>query len=195
MAPGGTLFRVGRIAVRDVPPQDINWVRAWDLAATEATGRGDPDWTVGLKLGRDSEGRFVVGDIVRLRAGPYEVTEAIAATAARDGKAVPIGLPQDPGQAGRHQVAWLTGRLAGYIVHASPESGAKAVRAMPVAAQIEAGNLTLLSGAWNAAFLAELEEFPLGRKDDQVDALSRAFAMLLSTTPTTRRMNVPLFAR
>ena len=54
---------------------------------------------------------------------------------------------------------------------------------MPIAAQIEAGNLLIVRADWNHRFLDELREFPLGRKDDQVDALSRAFAMLTDSPP------------
>ena len=61
----------------------------------------------------------------------------------------------------------------------SRETGAKTTRARPVASQIEAGNVTLVRANWNHAFIEELRDFPFGRKDDQVDALSRAFDMLL----------------
>jgi predicted phage terminase large subunit-like protein len=191
----GTLFPVARIVVQDVPPTELATVRAWDLAATAASDGHDPDWTVGLKLGRDSGGRVFVLDVVRLRGGPHEVAEAIVHTANLDGRSVQIGLPQDPGQAGKQQVAWLTGRLAGYRVVASPETGAKLLRASPVAAQVEAGNLVVVRGSWTTAFIDELRDFPHGRKDDQVDALSRAFALLTDRPPTARRINVPLMAR
>jgi predicted phage terminase large subunit-like protein len=46
---------------------------------------------------------------------------------------------------------------------------------MPVAAQAEAGNIALAPGDWNEDFLAEIELFPIGFHDDQVDALSGAF--------------------
>ena len=52
------------------------------------------------------------------------------------------------------------------------------MRAAPFAAQCEAGNVKLLSAPWNEAFLAELEHFPSGGHDDQVDAASGAFALL-----------------
>jgi predicted phage terminase large subunit-like protein len=137
----------------------------------------------------------MVLDVVRLRGGPHEVEEAIVATAHQDGRTVPIGLPQDPGQAGKHQVAWLAGRLTGHHVVASPETGAKLTRALPVAAQVEAGNLRLLRGEWNRALLDELRDFPHGRKDDQVDALSRAFSMLTDAPPPTRRLQLPIMSR
>ena len=169
-------------------------VRAWDLAATGPEGR-DPDWTVGVKLMRDTEGRFVVLDVVRLRGGPAQVEAAIRSAAAADGTEVAIGLPQDPGQAGRAQVAYLARQLAGWRVVASPETGAKETRAMPVASQVDAGNVALRHAGWNRDFLEELAEFPNGRKDDQVDALSRAFSMLVSAAGPARFARLPLLAR
>jgi predicted phage terminase large subunit-like protein len=191
----GTLFRPQRIDVIDAVPAEMAFVRAWDLAATAATEGRDPDWTVGLKLGRDAAGRFVVADVVRLRGGPHEVAAAITATAHQDGPATAVGIPQDPGQAGKHQVAWLAGLLAGHRVMASAETGAKVTRATPVAAQAEAGNLVLVRAGWNRALLDELRDFPHGRHDDQVDALSRAFAMLSERPDAPRRVQVPFLAR
>ena len=50
--------------------------------------------------------------------------------------------------------------------------------ASPVSAQAEVGNIKVVRGKWNKDFLEELENFPDGRKNDQVDALSGAFHML-----------------
>ena len=106
----GGMFTTARIPVlsaEELVPllADAERVRAWDLAATEACDGFDPDWTVGVNLARTLTGAFVVLDVQRLRRGPAAVEAAICATAARDGAAVAIGLPQDPGQAGRAQVA------------------------------------------------------------------------------------------
>jgi predicted phage terminase large subunit-like protein len=116
--------------------------------------------------------------VVRLRGGPDEVEKAVLATASQDGRQVRVGLPQDPGQAGKAQIAYLTRKLAGYTVESSPETGDKATRASPVASQVNVGNISMLRGSWNLAFISELGDFPSGTKDDQVDALSRAFGML-----------------
>ena len=78
---------------------------------------------------------------------------------------------------------------------ASPETGSKVTRAVPVAAQSDAGNLAIAAAPWNRAFLDELRDFPHGRKDDQVDALSRAFSLLAESTLPARRINLPLLAR
>lgn len=189
------LFTTTRITVQDTLPELQREVRAWDLAATLPEEGRDPDWTVGLKLAITADGATVVTDIIRLRAGPTEIADTIVATANHDGPAVTIGLPQDPGQAGKQQIAWLTQRLAGHRVRASPETGSKLTRATPAAAAIDAGRLTLLRATWNRAFLDELRDFPQGRKDDQVDALSRAFSLITEQTTHPRRLNVPLFAR
>ncbi len=194
--PHGSLFKVTRIELTDAPsPLAGTIVRAWDLAATAADGRNDPDYTVGLKLLRDPAGRLVVLDVVRLRASPLGVETAMLATAAADGRAVRIALAEDPGQAGKAQVLHYARKLAGHIVTASRETGSKLTRALPIASQVEAGNLLLVRAAWNQDFLDELRDFPFGRKDDQVDALARAFTFAVEVPDPSRRLAVPLMAR
>lgn len=194
--PGeGLLFRTETITILDAMPALTARVRAWDLAASLPAPGRDPDWTVGLRLARDADGRFIIDDIKRLQGGPYEVEQAIVACAREDGAATPVLLPQDPGQAGRAQVLYLTRKLAGYNVIASPESGAKLTRASPVAAQAAAGNLAILRAPFTHGFLDEARDFPAGSKDDQVDALSRAFAHLTLSPTSTRQLSLSLLAR
>jgi predicted phage terminase large subunit-like protein len=88
-------------------------------------------------------------------------------------------LPQDPGQAGKSQVAELAKKLAGHTLHFSLESGDKVVRATPLASQVNVGNVLLLKGAWNDPFKEELRLFPNGKYDDQVDGAARAYNALL----------------
>jgi predicted phage terminase large subunit-like protein len=191
------LFKTTLFGVLDVLPADPanRIVRAWDLAATAQRGAHDPDWTVGLKLVRRPAGDFIVADVVRLRGDPAEVEQAIRRTAETDGRAVPIGIPQDPGQAGKAQVRALAGQLAGFRIVASREAGSKEARALPVASQVAARNVSLLRAGWNDCFLEELCDFPQGSKDDQVDALSRAFAMLTDADHPARTANIPFMAR
>jgi predicted phage terminase large subunit-like protein len=191
----GALFRVQRIPILDVAPAGGRAARGWDLAATEAIGTSDPDWTVGLKLGRLGDGTFVVLDVARLRGGPDEVEAAIINTAGVDGRDVLIGLPQDPGQAGKGQVRYLARRLTGFRVEASLETGDKATRAAPVASQVNIGNVGLVRAPWNRALLDELAAFPSGRHDDQVDALARAFGVLIAPPEPVRRTAIPIMGR
>lgn len=174
----GGLFKPDQIQVIDaLPSGHITWVRGWDLASTT-----DGDWTAGAKLGKLQDGRFVIGDMVRLRAGPDERDAAIANTASLDSRNVKVDIPQDPGQAGKTQVLYLTRELAGYRVFSSPESGDKVVRAEPFAAQVNIGNVLMLRGPWNKELIDEMRMFPNGSFDDQIDGLSRAFARLMDVT-------------
>jgi len=159
-------------------PAGCQWVRGWDFAST-TTG----DYTVGAKLGKLPDGRFIIADIVRLRAGPDERDAAIKNTAARDGVDCTVAIPQDPGQAGLTQVRYLVREMAGFYVKASPESGDKTTRAGPLAAQINVGNVLMLQAPWNDAMINEMRMFPNGAYDDQVDSLSRSFMELTAGAP------------
>ncbi len=194
-APSGGLFMTERIEISEREEDAALAVRAWDLAAALPAPGRDPDWTVGLKLTRHHDEQFLIADINRFRGSPAEVEQAIVSTAAEDGPAVTVALPQDPGQAGQAQVAYLTRKLAGFTVRASPETGSKLTRASPVAAQVESRNVGMLRAGWNRPFLEELRDFPNGAKDDQVDALSRAFMTLMSPSLSARRLHVPLLGR
>jgi predicted phage terminase large subunit-like protein len=193
IASGGQLFDLRALSVVTTSPPG-QAVRAWDLAATEDPD-GDPDWTVGVKLLRDEVGSFIIDDVVRFRGSPAEVVSAIRASALADGTMVTIGLPQDPGQAGRSQMMFLAQQLAGYNIVASPETGSKTTRAMPVAAQISMGNFRLRRAHWNSDLLEEMANFPNGSKDDQVDAISRGFAMLLERATPAKFTHLDFFDR
>jgi predicted phage terminase large subunit-like protein len=164
-------------------PPGTRWVRHWDLAASKKRGSGiGQAATAGVKLGQAPDGAFYVGHVLRLQDEGHEVRKAIRSTAAADGVQVEVSLPQDPGQAGKVQASDLVAMLAGYVVHAEPETGDKVTRAEPIAAQAAAGNLRLVKGDWNEAFLDEVGNFPSGSHKDQVDALSGAFGRLLKRT-------------
>lgn len=174
----GGLFKKHWFSVNDVAPAGaIRTVRRWDLAATADT-RHDPDWTAGVRMHQMSNGFFVIDDVVRLRGTPAEVERAIRSTAEQDGRGVDVYVPQDPGQAGKAQAAYLIGKLAGWRAKAVIETGSKEVRAGPFAAQCEAGNVQLVRGPWLDDFLTELTAFPNAAHDDQVDAASGAFQAL-----------------
>jgi predicted phage terminase large subunit-like protein len=194
--PDSALFNTTKIFVVEECPVLLRSIRAWDLAASLPGAGRSPDYTVGLRLGLAGDGRLVVADVVRFQGSPAQVEAQILATAKSDGTATLIGLPQDPGQAGLAQVMMLRRALAGFQVEASPELGAKTVRAMPAAIQMDAGLLGVVAAPWNAAFVAELSAFPESEKDDQVDALSRAVTMMVTTSgQLTRRLSVPLLGR
>jgi phage terminase large subunit-like protein len=112
-------------------------LRYWDLAGTEpTTANRDPDYTVGLRLElHQRSGSFYISDIVRVRKAPGAIEQLVAATASRDGRAVAILIEQEPGASGKALVERYQRRvLRGYSVRGERVTGAKDVRARPVAA-------------------------------------------------------------
>ena len=174
----GLYFKRQWCAVVDEVPVDLDIVRYWDLAATEKTEFNDPDWTVGIKLGRDRNGGYWLLDMVRWRANPGDVERLMLNTATQDGKRVRIGFGQDPGQAGKSQVLHLVRALSGFTVAGAPESGDKITRFGPFSSQCNAGNVKVLRGSWNEELFRVLEGFPDLAHDDEVDACSGALEIL-----------------
>ncbi|MEX0741829.1 MAG: phage terminase large subunit, partial [Phycisphaeraceae bacterium] len=169
-------------------PSDLTLCRYWDLAASRPRTGTDPDYTAGVLLGRARSGVLYVVDVVRAQASDLEVLELIEGTAkadrylaARWDWAEPmIRMEQEPGAASVHLIReFRRRRLAGFDFKGIRPRGSKLDRARPLSAPAEAGELRLLRTSWNGAFLDELCAFPLGRHDDQVDALSGAFEQLL----------------
>lgn len=174
----GVMFKAHMIPVVDAVPPLSNIVRSWDLAGTEKRPGNNPDWTVGLKMGRTKDGAYVVLDVKRFRGAPDEVNSTIAATAIEDGKTVTVRLPEEAAAAGKQLKLAHARLLATYRVVFERETGAKTTRAEPVASQANVGNVSMLRAPWNLPFRDELAEFPYGSFDDQVDALSGAFGVV-----------------
>jgi predicted phage terminase large subunit-like protein len=95
-------------------------------------------------------------DVIRGRWSPAELENKIKAAARWDGEETRIRIPQDPGQAGKFQAAYLAGQLRGYPVSSEREEGDKERRADPYAAQCERGFVKLVAGDWNQVFVDEL---------------------------------------
>jgi predicted phage terminase large subunit-like protein len=174
----GLYFKREWCALADAAPAELDIVRYWDLAATEKTELNDPDWTVGIKLGRDRNGGYWLLDVVRARPNPGDVEKLLLNTATQDGKRVTIGFGQDPGQAGKSQAQHLVRALSGFTVRPATESGDKLTRFGPFSSQCRAGNVKILRGPWNEDLFRVLEGFPELAHDDEVDACSGALEML-----------------
>lgn len=184
-AAAGEYFRREQLGgYLEVIPDDVTeWVRCWDLAATEKTDKGDPAYTAGVLMGKRKNGRYIVADVINKQMSASDVRQTIKLTAQQDKakfRRVKIRLPQDPGQAGKEQAQSYIKFLSGYNVVTVPESGSKEARAEPMAAQWQAGNFDLLAAPWNEAYLLQLENFPQGKFKDMVDASANGFAEIES---------------
>lgn len=158
----------------------VSSARYWDRAATPVSNDSpDPDYTVGAGGGFALDGYFYVTDIVRFRAGPYEVKKNVVDTARADGIPTTVVLEQDPGQAGVAEVADYERALAGFCTEKVPAKGAKFLRWKPFASHVRAGNVRVVRGPWNEAFFSELEALTENPSDyahdDQGDAVSGLF--------------------
>lgn len=174
---GGGVAMVDKITiVDDVPGRIVCVGRGWDLAATEGAG----DYTACVKMALLDDGRYIFLHSDRAQKEVHGRDTMIRSRVQLDGESVPQSLPQDPGAAGKAQVAALVKLLAGYDARFSPETGDKEVRFRGLASQINAGNVLMLRGSWNESLLDEMRLFPFGLHDDQVDAASRAFSLLLA---------------
>ena len=159
-------------------------VRYWDLAASTSDSACR---TAGVRMSIAGK----VYDVEHALAGKWTSGDrdaTIEQTARMDPDGTEIWIEQEPGSGGKAQIDYLIQRLAGYSVRADKVSGEgdKARRASPFASQLEAGNVRMVRGRWNADYLSELEAFDPAAPafarilKDQVDATSGAFRKLTS---------------
>lgn len=164
---------------KDLVPPLMRVVRGWDLAATETDKNHsghDPAATAGVKMGRDVNGNFYILDLAYDRISPMGVERMILNCAKLDGVKCKIRLPQDPGQAGKAQVAHFAKLLAGYEFKTRIMTGDKVTRAGPFSSMCEYGKVKVVRAKWNDLWFNHLEEFPpeIG-SPDIVDAAVEAF--------------------
>ena len=95
---------------------------------------------------------------------------------------VTVRLPQDPGQAGKDQAQSFVRMLGGFTV-TSLESGDKVTRAEPFSSQWLAGNVDVKIAEWNDDYFRQLENFPVGKLKDMVDASANAYLELENSKP------------
>lgn len=173
----------------EVPRGKTDDVMGWDWGASAAS---TADKTACVRMRWGVDGRLYVMIAEAIRGTPGEVDKFVKRHADAAGHSVRQSVPQDPGAAGKHHIAYVVRELLqGYRVKASPESGSKEKRAEPLSAQAQHGNVVIVRGAWNDAFIRELCEFPVGQHDDFVDAASRAYESLVVGPRTSDRVYKP----
>ena len=172
-------FKPDNIEIIDALPAGLKFVRGWDLAATV---KKTSDYTATTKLAV-LDGITYIAHGYRFKGGPDEVERSIVQFAETDTH-TEASLPQDPGQAGVAQKQNISKKLQGRRFEFSPETGDKRTRALPLAAQVNVGNVKMLRGDWNNDMLHEMRMFPNGKNDDYVDSASRAYNRAALTKKT-----------
>lgn len=194
---GGGLFKKAWFADKyvDQAPQHMRMARGWDTAGTKDGG----DYTAGVKIGEEfayvpddkgkqylkSTGRFFVMDVQRGQLGPSGVDSLIKTTAENDGKKCVQREEKETGASGLAVVEARAKTLVGFDYNWIIITGSKVTRSKPFRTQCEAGNVYIVRGPWNAAYVDELAGFPTGKHDDQVDGSSAAFNSVLLEPPPT----------
>lgn len=175
--PGGNMFPVDRFQIIEHKPMIFNVrasVRYWDKAATAGGGA----YSVGTLMHLMDDGRFIVSDVQRKQVNAFDRERMIKQCAEVD-KATwgdhEIWVEQEPGSGGLESAQRSIAMLAGFKAYKDKVTGDKETRAEPYAAQVQAGNVSLVKGAWIRDFLNEHETFPNGPYKDQVDSAAGAF--------------------
>ena len=172
---GGGFFEWDKMEIVRARPANVRRsVRYWDKAGTEGGGA----YTAGVRIDLGADGYYYVSDVQRGQWGSGKRERMIRQTAEADGRSVPVYIEQEPGSGGKESAEATIRALAGFVVHADRVTGDKATRATPYSVQIEAGNVRIVQGEWNRAFIDEHKTFPVGKYKDQIDAASGAFAKL-----------------
>lgn len=167
----GVMFPRDMAKIVDAVPIDVRRVRYWDKAGTEGGGA----FTAGVRMAIDGDQLIYVEDVERCQHEALARRRLMRVTAELDGYAVEQLIEQEPGSSGKDSAADDIRNLAGYTVSAKPASGDKVLRADPFASQWQAGNVRLVRGPWNKAYLDEVEGFPHAKLKDQTDASSGAY--------------------
>lgn len=179
--PQGNMFKRDWFQVIEPEeiPDNLRWVRYWDLAATAPKpGRKKPDYTVGVLMGTNGKG-YYIADVRRDQKDPPGVEDLVLQTASSDGAGVAIRLEREGGSTGKIAGMHWARALARYDFRHENVTGSKLERARPLSGAAKNGLVYLVRGIWNSPYLDELEAFPSESvPDDQVDGSSGAYGEL-----------------
>jgi phage terminase large subunit-like protein len=188
------------LLVDDPPGGFVQAVRYWDTAAAEPTAENpDPDFTVGLKMSRQSDGMWTVEHIARWRLTAGRSEQRMGSIAREDDPRVVQWVEQTPGVGKAYADHLRHGDVfpVGVRVKADPVTGvSKAVRWVPLAAAMEKGRVRIVKGTYLGQFFDELEACSedvntSGPHDDQADAGAGAFGKLQKPAGTTSGGQLP----
>lgn len=187
LSESGMFFRRDEFRYVKSVPKLVQVARCWDRAATEpGESNPDPDWTAGVKIGRDDEDNYYVLDVARMRKRSAKVKQRIREYAESDGIECAVVLFQDPGQAGKGEADDMARELASFATYISRETGPKHVRWSPFSAAVQNGIVYLVEGDWNEPFISELAKLTDDESDyahdDQADAAAGAYNHVASVS-------------
>jgi predicted phage terminase large subunit-like protein len=200
---GVKFIKTDKIKYTAEMPDDIFYVRSWDLASTEEERNSDdPDYTFGIcvavrqNIARDLLGKTIFDDSgdparvyqIYIEDGKYCREEApkrdalIRMTALEDGAEVWQGTESVAGYKDKYTTLKKT--LEGVrVVRKITLKGDKVIRASVLEPIFLMGNVYINGNAsddpWVAMLIKHISEFPNGAHDDGIDALVNGFNLAL----------------
>lgn len=187
----GGFFTDASFELVEVLPDIVEWVRPWDLAATEAEPGTDPDWTASARMGLFLDGlkndrkRFALkaSTLTRFRKEPGPTQAEVVATCRNDPREVVQLFEQEPGSGGKITASNWHELLPGLRVETFTKSKSKDIWWRPMSGHTtHVGPIVIEvdSPAARANFdtiVAELKSIPVGH-DDIADFMAQGFARL-----------------
>ena len=197
--------------ITTLPTNIIKKIRAWDTAASEKKiAKDDPDESVGsllikflpkdnpewlelykhlLQDGQEKQPHFILENQIAGWWAAERLFEVIKNTARNDGVYVPVYIDQDPGGAGKNQVALLQ---AAFKDSRNPELNAHQVFEVDVRkvgdrvlaannhwfGTASEGRMWLMKGSWNDGFLGQVDGFTMIGHDDRVTSVTSGMYVL-----------------
>lgn len=183
------------VQLEDIPKGGI-MCRFWDFAATEKKLRipgqqkeNDPAFTAGVLL-LYVYPRIYILDCISVQKGPADVDMLFETTAWEDwqyahsiGAQYLLRWEEEGGASGIRDSYRLMSMVAGIDCAGVRPQGDKIVRGKPFAQQSRIGNVRLLEGHWNEAWLVHMHNQPMTKKKDIMDGTTGASIEVLNYAP------------
>lgn len=177
---GGGLFPIEKLKIVSALP-DLKKINKSIVYIDKAGTEGGGAFTAMVTMHKMVDETFLISDVRRGQWSALEREVEIKKTADYNATVFPnieFWVEQEPGSGGKESAERTVRMLAGYKCYADKVTGSKELRADPLAAQVQGGNLTLLNHQFVPDLIDEMETFPNGKYKDQVDAAAGAFNKL-----------------
>lgn len=194
-AEAGKVFNRDWFSIVSAAPPGGVEVLFWDFAGTAkkqgvtATKKQkkDPDFTAAVSIrGHSLTEKYYVTSSISAQVGPAEAekmfkdqTKLFIARCKASGTEPKVRFELEPGSAARRDALRLIRMFPDADIRAVMPSGDKLLRARPLASQAEPGNVDLVRGGWNEAWLQHMHHQPDWSHDDTMDGSSGAYSELV----------------
>lgn len=160
--------------------------RYFDTAGTMKKAiKDDPDYTAGVLM-QYYQGKIYVWDSIQRRVDPAKTEDFMVTVAENDlefskrhKSRFLFRWEEEPGSASKRESVRLMRRLHGIDARGIRKRDDKLTAWKPLAAQALAGNVILISGAWNKGWITHMHGQPEMPHDDVADASAGSYTELI----------------